>query len=74
MPLDGPGNPNTFALGDFVSLNGRVGVVVATGDDLGEELADHLAVWFGHVADGSPEVWTVPAEYVLPRPEPTPRH
>lgn len=74
MRLDSPGNPIAFSHGDFVLLNGQVGVVVATGDELGEELSDHLAVWFGHVAEGSPEVWTVPAEYMLPGPEPTLRH
>ena len=60
--------------GEFVTINGRVAVVVATGAELGEALSDHTAVWFGKAGEGPPEVWTIPTEYLNPGPEPVVRH
>ena len=56
---------------DFVTLNGRVGVVFLTAAVLGQDLADHAAVWFGAVVAASPEVWLVPTDVLTPGPEPT---
>jgi hypothetical protein len=60
--------------GDFVQINGRLAVVVATGEELGESLADHSTVWFGTVEDEKPEVWTIPTEYLSHAPSPIVRH
>lgn len=50
--------------GDFVILNGNTCVVVGVDGDAGVP-EDHVALWYGEVElDGSPIVWTVPAEYV----------
>ena len=64
----------TVERGDFVQLNGRVGVVFLTGAELGQGSEDHAAVWFGAVEDGSPDVWLVPADLLRPGPEPNFRH
>lgn len=64
----------TVRRGDFVTLNGRVGVVLATGAELGPELADHAAVWFGGVEAGQPAVWIVATEVLTPGPPPVFRH
>ena len=63
-----------FGRGEFVTVNGQVAVVVATGAEMGDDLADHTAVWFGAAGDGPPEVWTVPTEYLRPAPDPVVRH
>lgn len=73
----------TFARGDFVQLDGLLAVVVGTGEDGGAP-EDHLALWFGdppgvRISQGgsgaaSPEVWTVPAEYCEPAPDPEVKH
>ena len=63
-----------FEKGAVVTINGRVGVVVLTGNELSEALADHTAVWFGDVDDGVPEVWTIPTEYLSEGPRPVFRH
>lgn len=68
-------------LGDFIELNGSLGVVVGVNTD--EVVATvpegHLAVWFGpksrqsnpeEKANNIPEVWTVPAEYCTLAPIP----
>jgi hypothetical protein len=38
-----------FKKGDFVSINGQVGVVVLTGRELPGDLDDHTGVWFAGV-------------------------
>ena len=56
---------------DFVRYNGKVAVIVKTGEELiadhpGSDLEDHLGVWFGEAnEEGKPIVYTIPAEYVL---------
>ena len=61
-------------IGDFVELNGSLGVVVgvATSEAVSAVPEGHLAVWFGpeprqslleREANNIPKVWTVPAEY-----------
>ena len=60
--------------GDIVTVDGQVGVVVATGRELGGDLDDHAGVWFGSVADGHPEVWTIPTECLKAGPEPRYKH
>lgn len=61
------------AIGDFIELDGLVGVVV--GIELDEDAPEdsHVAIWFGvedqkRISEGGsgnlvPEVWTVPVEY-----------
>jgi hypothetical protein len=62
------------SIGDFALLNNRIGVIVESGETLGGDLTDHVAIWFGDLVDGSPEVWTVPIEVVRSGPEPIQRH
>ena len=60
---------NAIGVGDFVEMDGLIGVVVKL-EDCPE---DHIAVWFGmenqkRKSEGSenvitPEVWTIPTEY-----------
>lgn len=67
-----------FNRGDFVKVNGVLGVVVGVA---GEEHVpeDHLAIWFGTDRPTSslegntasrPEVWTIPQEYAQLGPRP----
>ena len=63
-----------FAPGDFVTLNGRLGVVVPMPVQPGADLDDHAAVWFGDTEQGRPEIWTVPAEYLCAGPLPIVQH
>ena len=63
-----------YCKGDFVVINGETGVVVLTGDELGGDLGDHTAVWFGTLDNGRPEVWTVPTEYLQRGGVPVQRH
>ena len=60
--------------GDIVTINNRVGVVVATGQELGGELEDHTGVWFGSFDGEYPVVWTIPTEYVAAGPKPVFEH
>jgi hypothetical protein len=62
-----------FNRGDFVEVDGALGVVVGVA---GEQQVpeEHLAIWFGvdkpssaaqeEHGVGCPEVWTIPQEYV----------
>lgn len=71
-------------IGDFIELNGLVGVVVGIGFDEDAPEASHVAVWFGadaqqRIAEGGsenliPEVWTVPVEYCKRANSPIFRH
>ena len=65
-----------YRKGDFVHLDGSgVGIVVATPEEDAQVPEEHLGVWFGTLDEaGSPEVWTVPAEYLRPAPAPTFKH
>lgn len=63
-----------FSKGDFVKINDDIGVVVATGDELGGDLLDHTGVWFGICEDGIPEVCTLPTEYLASFSEKKLRH
>ena len=60
--------------GDFVEINKDIGVVVMTGEDLGDDLEDHTGVWFGTYQEGVPEIWTIPTEYLAKGPEPVMKH
>ena len=61
-------------IGEFVTLNGRIGVVVQMPHQPGADLYDHLAVWFDSFENGRPEIWTVPAEYFLAGESPIVKH
>jgi len=61
-------------IGEFVTLNDRIGVVVQMPHQPGADLEDHVAVWFGLIENGRPEIWTVPAEYFLAGPSPIVKH
>jgi hypothetical protein len=63
-----------FGNGAIVTLNGRIGVVVFTGEDLGQDLEDHSGIWFGTFENGIPEVWTIPTEYLSTGPRPALKH
>ena len=69
--------------GDLVELDGLLAVVVGVVGDA--NVPDgHVAVWFGDprckriseggVGGNSPEVWTVPAEYLSPSTPPILKH
>ena len=57
-----------------VIINKQIGVVVLTGEELGEDLDDHAGVWFGTNEDGIPEVWTIPTESLSRGPHPVLKH
>lgn len=63
-----------FERGAIVIVNNRIGVVVRSGHELceevGDDLDDHTGVWFGTMDSGTPEVWTIPTEYLSEGPEP----
>ena len=69
--------------GDLVELDGLLAVVVGLAGDT-EVPEDHVAVWFGdprcvRKSEGGPgarqpEVWTVPAEYLVAAAEPIWQH
>ena len=63
-----------FKTGDFVKVNERVGVAIMSGADLPGDLGDHVAVWFGTVEHGVPDVWTIPIENLEEGPTPTLKH
>ena len=63
-----------FEKGDFVTINKRVGVVVMTGKELPDAMADHIGVWFGTYEHDVPEVWTIPTEYLGKGSEPVLKH
>lgn len=63
-----------FTKGEFVTLNDQIGVVILTGTDMGGDLEDHTGVWFGTNDQGSPEVWTIPTEYLRKGPEAVMKH
>jgi hypothetical protein len=63
-----------FKKGDFVNINKQVAVIVMTGAELRGDLEDHTGVWFGTYAQGVPEVYTIPTEYLAKGPEPVLRH
>lgn len=60
-------------VGNFIELDGLIGVVVGIELDEDTPEASHVAVWFGadaqqRISEGGsgnlvPEVWTVPIEY-----------
>jgi len=62
------------AKGDVVLVHTRVGVVVVTGEELGEGLDDHTGVWFGTFENDRPVVWTIPTEYLVKGPQPLLKH
>ena len=45
-----------------------------SGADLPGDLGDHVAVWFGTVEHGVPDVWTIPIENLEEGPTPTLKH
>ncbi|WP_084446496.1 hypothetical protein [Hymenobacter roseosalivarius] len=71
-------------VGDFIELDGLLGVVVGIIPNEHGNLEDHLVIWFGaesqkRISQGGagnpiPEVWTVPAEYCKPAQPPVFRH
>ena len=63
-----------FQKGAFVTINGEVGIVVMTGDELPGDMGDHSGVWFGRCEQGIPEVRTIPTEYLEQGPAPVLRH
>ncbi|WP_406699588.1 hypothetical protein V5E97_12070 [Singulisphaera sp. Ch08] len=63
-----------FEKGTIVTINNQVGVVVLTGEDLGGDLEDHTAVWFGPSESEIPEVWTIPTDYLSRGPQPVLKH
>jgi hypothetical protein len=63
-----------FKKGDFVMINKDVGVVVLTGEEIPGDSLDHTGVWFGTYDKGSPEIWTIPTEYLKKGPEPVLKH
>lgn len=63
-----------FKAGDFVTVGGRLGIVAKTGAELESDVSDHTGVWFGTCDSDSPEVWTIPTEYLKPGPVPTYKH
>lgn len=60
--------------GDIVEIDGLLGVVVASDED-GNVPEGHVGVWFGEpscirISQGgtggvSPEVWTIPSDYLI---------
>lgn len=50
--------------GDFVRVGEQVGVVTHLAGE-GAVPEEHVAVWYGEVADREPQVRTVPAEYCV---------
>jgi hypothetical protein len=61
----------SFKRGDFVQLDGRLGVFVLAEDEAGVP-ENHLGVWFGDSIQ--PEVWTIPTEYFAAAPIPIIKH
>lgn len=58
----------------FVMLDAkRIGIIVGTELDANVP-DDHVAIWFGNMENGKPEVWTVPAEYCKRAPDPVYKH
>ena len=65
--------------GDIVVLNGLLAVVVGIAGDSNVP-EDYIAIWYGELhgqivfegdsSEGKPKVYTVPAEYCRPGPEP----
>jgi hypothetical protein len=53
-----------FDKGDFVILDGRIGVVTTLGPEIPGDAEDHSGVWFGEMQDGAPIVWVIPTEYL----------
>jgi hypothetical protein len=52
--------------GSFAVLNDLVCVVVGVDGDPNVP-DDHVALWYGDLNEtGNPQVWTVPAEYIVP--------
>jgi hypothetical protein len=69
--------------GDLVEFDGLLGAVIGIEGDRGVP-ENHVAVWFGSprclrksqggTGGQQPEVWTVPAEYVVKAPPPLWKH
>jgi hypothetical protein len=60
--------------GEFVTLNGRTGIVVLTGTELGEGLIDHIGIWFGDMENNRPVLWTIPSDYLVKSSPPVLKH
>ena len=73
----------TWCRGDWVEMDGLLGVVVAIEGDP-EVPEDHVAVWFGDprgkrlsqggIGGQRPEVWTVPVDCIVAAARPIYRH
>ena len=71
-------------VGDFIELDGLLGVVVGIIPDADDDSNNHLAIWFGaesqkRISEGGtgntvPVVWTVPTEYCNPAQPPISHH
>jgi hypothetical protein len=52
--------------GGFATLNGQLCVIVGVEGDANVP-DEHVALWYGNQNEtGTPQVWTVPCEYVIP--------
>jgi len=59
---------SNFSKGDFVTINGQVGIVAMVGAELPADMDDHCAVFFGTFEHDRPEIWTIPTKYLSPGP------
>ena len=60
--------------GEFVVINNDIGLVAFTGEELEGDLADHTGVWFGHLENRRPVIYTIPTDHLVKGPKPEFRH